>query len=164
MMRRLTAATLLAVLLSTGVAYARPGGGGGPMDGAMGADGGMMLPMLLHKLDLTDAQRQQVRGILAAHRAAFQSLFPQLRDAQQALEAKLLGTTPVQLADLAPQIQKVADLRKKVMEEGVAVALQVRGVLTPDQLGHAADLHTQIAALRAQMRALLGDPPLGPPE
>ena len=163
MLRRFTAATILAVLLSTGTALARPGGGGGPFGGG-GADAGMMLPLLLGKLDLTDAQHQQVRAILTAHRTAFQSLFSQLRDAQQALEAKLLSADPVQAADLAPQIQRVADLRKQILEQGVAIALEVRGVLTPPQLAHAADLHTQITALRAQMRTLVGEPPFGPPE
>jgi len=164
MMRRLTVAMILATILSTGTALARPGGGGGPFGGGGGPDGGMMLPLLLGKLDLTDSQHQQVHVILTAHRATFQSVFSQLRDAQQALEAKLLSTDPVQLADVAPQIQRIADLRKQILEQGVAIALEVRGVLTPQQLAHAADLHTQIAALRAQMRALVGEPPMGPPE
>jgi Spy/CpxP family protein refolding chaperone len=164
MMRRFTAAIMLATVLSTGTAFARPGGGGGPLGGGIGPDAGMMLPLLLRKLDLTDAQHQQVHTILNTHRAALQTLFPRLRDAQQALEAKLLSADPVQVADLAPQIQQVADLRKQIMEQGVAIALEVRSVLTPQQLARAAELHTQIAALRSQMRALVGEPPMDPPE
>jgi len=132
------------------------------MGGGFGTEPGMMLPMLLHKLGLTDAQHERVRTILNAHRATFQTLFSQLRDAQQRLEAKLLGTDPVQLADVTPEIDHVATLRKQIMQEGVAVALEVRGVLTPAQLTHAGDLQSQVAALRSQMRTLLGEPPIGP--
>ncbi len=159
MQRRLTTMTMmLATMLWAGTALAHMRGGGG-FGGGLGPEPGMMLPMLLHKLDLTDVQRQQVRTILETHRAKFQTLFPQLRDAQQTLDAKLMSPNPIQAGDLAPQIQQLADLRKQILQEGVAVALEVRGVLTADQRARAATLQSQIAALHAQMRALIGEPP-----
>jgi len=158
MRRWLTMIVLGATFASTGAA-AQPMGGG-MRGGSFGPEPGMMLPMLIRKVGLSDTQRQQVRTILNAHRPRFQTLFPQLRDAQQALEARLVSTDPVKAEDLAPQIQRVADLRKQVLQEGIAVAIEVRGVLSPEQLAHASDLHTQMGALREQMHKLMGEPPM----
>lgn len=162
-MRRILMMTVLAAGLWTAAARAQGPMMGGPMRGGFGGEPGMMLPMLIHKLGLTDAQRQQVRTILDGHRAKFETLVPQLRAAQQALDAKLVSTDPVRLEDLAPQIQQLADLRKQLMQEGVGVALEVRAIFTPEQLARAADLHSQMATLRAQMQKLVGEPPMGPP-
>jgi len=141
------------------------GGGGGGMRGAgLGPEPGMMFPMLIRKVGLSDAQRQQVKTILNNHRSRFQTLFPQLRDAQATLEGRLVSTDPVKADDLASQVQQVADLRKQILQEGIAVAIEVRAVLTPEQLARAADLHTQMRALREQMRKLVGEPPMEAPD
>ncbi len=161
-LRRLLTVSLLGLSLSIAPAQAQPMG---PMrGGGLGPEPGMMLPMLIRKVGLSDTQRQQVRTILNAHRPRFQALFPQLRDAQQALEARLVSTDPVKADDLAPQIQRVADLRKEILQEGVGVAIEVRGVLTPEQLARAADLHGQMRTLREQMRKLVGEPPMESPD
>lgn len=161
-LRRLLTMTILGASLAVTAAYAQPMG---PMHGGgLGPDPGMMLPMLIRKVGLSDTQRQQVRAILNAHRPRFQTLFPQLRDAQQALEARLVSTDPVKADDLAPQVQRVTDMRREIMQEGIAVAIEVRGVLTPEQLARAADLHTQMRGLREQMRKLVGEPPMESPD
>jgi len=140
--------------------------GGGPMagGGGFGREPGMFFPAILHNLNLTPDQMQQVRTILDGHRSTFHTLFPQLRDAQQGLAGKLVSTDPVTLADLTPRIQRVADLRKQLMQEGVNVALEVRAVLTPDQLTQAAQIQQRMEALHQEMRNLVGDPPPPPPD
>jgi hypothetical protein len=58
-------------------------------------------------------------------------------------------------------------VRGDIVNHGLKVVLQVRGLLTPDQLAKAADVKTKMRALRAQMRELLGEPganPLGEPD
>jgi Spy/CpxP family protein refolding chaperone len=162
-MRTFLVVMALATSLWTATAHAQGPMMGGPMHGGGGSEPGMLLPMLIHKVGLTAAQRQQMRTILDNHRAKFQALFPQLRSAQQALDAKLVSTAPVHLDDLAPQIQQIADFRKQLMLEGAGIALEVRALLTPEQLARAADLHTQMAALRDQMQKLMGEPSMGPP-
>jgi len=164
-LRRLLTMILLGAGLA-GAAQAQPmGGGGGGMRGAgLGPEPGMMFPMLIRKVGLSDAQRQQVKTILNNHRSRFQTLFPQLRDAQATLEGRLVSTDPVKADDLASQVQQVADLRKQILQEGIAVAIEVRAVLTPEQLARAADLHTQMRALREQMRKLVGEPPMEAPD
>jgi len=164
-LRRLLTMILLGASLAATATQAQPMGGGGGMRGAgLGPEPGMMFPMLIRKVGLSDAQRQQVKTILNNHRSRFQTLFPQLRDAQATLEGRLVSTDPVKADDLAPQVQQVADLRKQILQEGIAVAIEVRAVLTPEQLARAADLHTQMRALREQMRKLVGEPPMEAPD
>jgi hypothetical protein len=43
------------------------------------------------------------------------------------------------------------------MQEGLAVALEVRNLLTPEQLAKAAELHTKMKTLRAEMRGVMED-------
>jgi len=54
--------------------------------------------------------------------------------------------------------------RGDIVRQGLKVVLQVRQVLTSEQLAKAAEVKTKLRELRAQMHELLGDPstiPLG---
>ena len=118
---------------------------------------GMMLPLVLKGIDLTDAQEQQVRKIMAAHRATFRTLFGELQVAHKDVADKLFAPGEVQTEDLTTQVQRVAQLREQLMQEGLKVALEVRGILTPEQLAKAADLKERMRALHAEMRGLFKD-------
>jgi Spy/CpxP family protein refolding chaperone len=130
----------------------------------MGPDPGMLFPMILGKLDLSEDQQTKVHAILEAHRPAMQGLFPQLRAAHENLASKLFQADRLTADDLTPYVEQVNKLKGQVVQEGIKVALEIRGVLTAGQLAKAADIHTQLASLHAQMKALLGDldgpPPL----
>ena len=144
-------------------------GMGGPFHGPMpfGDDPGLMLPMLLQGVGLTDDQKKQVREILKTDRASLFGLFDQLRTANQALADKLVSAGPVTEDDLQPLVAQVMKVRGDIVSHGLKVVLQVRGLLTADQLAKAADVKTKMRALRAQMRELLGEPeanPLGEPD
>ena len=71
-------------------------GMGGPFHGPMpfGDDPGLMLPMLLQGVGLTDDQKKEVRDILKADRTTLFGLFDQLRTANQALADKLVSDRP----------------------------------------------------------------------
>lgn len=144
-------------------------GMGGPFHGPMpfGDDPGLMLPMLLQGVGLTDDQKKQVRDLLKADHATLFALFDQLRTANQALADKLVSTGPVTEQDLQPLVDQVMKVRGDIVSHGLKVVLQVRGLLTTEQLAKAADVKTKMRALRAQMRDLLGEPeaiPLGEPD
>src|SRR4051812_3406219 len=66
------------------------GGPGGPGRGPGGPDGGRgllgPLPMLASQLDLTDAQKEQVRGITQSHAEEWKALADRERTARQALD------------------------------------------------------------------------------
>jgi Spy/CpxP family protein refolding chaperone len=117
----------------------------------------MMLPMVLKGIDLTDAQEKQVHAIMQAHRATFGALFGELRTAQEEMADKLFVPGEVRPEDLTGQLQRVAQLREQLMQEGLQVALEVRGVLTPEQLAKAAELKERVRALHTEMRGLFRD-------
>ena len=128
--------------------------GHGPMDGGPG----MLIPLLVHGSDLTADQQQKVQAIMSTNRDAMHTLFGQLRDANNQLADKLLGSTQPQTADLTPLVQQVATLRSQLMQNELNTVLAIRAVLTPDQLAKAATRKAQLKQLRQQMRALFDSP------
>jgi Spy/CpxP family protein refolding chaperone len=164
-MRRTLLITMLALGLAATAVQAQPrfrmgGHMGGPMGGGpgMGPDPGMLFPMILGKLDLSTEQHAQVRTILESHRPTMQALFPQLRTAHENLAAKLFQADPLSAQDLTPYVDAVNKAKAQVVQEGIKIALDIRGVLTPAQLAKASEIHTQLESLHAQMKALLGEP------
>jgi Spy/CpxP family protein refolding chaperone len=163
----------LAMIAWSGVLYAGPGGGGGgpacfgPRHGSMGlgpmghdpmlGDGPGMMPLVLRAVGLTADQDARVKEILEQHRAAFATTFKELRAANRALQDRLFTPGRVETTDLSDQVARIVKLRETLADEGLKVALEVRGVLTPEQLTKAADIRRQMEALHAQMRSLLGD-------
>jgi len=132
--------------------------GPGPMGppGMMMGDGpGMMFPFLIRKLDLTADQDAQVQKIMGAHKPKFLELFEQLRTVHEAIASKLFAQGSLSATDLSPQTEQISQLREQLMDEGLAVALEIRSVLTPEQLAKAAQLQQQMKALHEQMHNLM---------
>ena len=115
---------------------------------------GMMLPLVLKGVDLSDAQEKRVREIMAAHRATFRTLFSELQGAHKGVADMLFTPGEVQAEDLTAQMQRVTEIRERLMQEGLKVALEVRALLTPEQLARAAELKDRVRALRTEMRGL----------
>jgi Spy/CpxP family protein refolding chaperone len=116
----------------------------------------MKLPLLVKAAGLTEAQQAQVRQIVQSHRPQFQGLVSQLRAAHTQLADKLYGPGPVKAEDLAPLTQQIAQLRGQLAQEGLQVALEIRGVLTAEQLAKAGHVRQRFNELRAEMKGLLG--------
>ena len=112
---------------------------------------------MLHALDLSADQKQHVRDILTTHRTTLAPLVANERVARQALADKLLGTGTVTPQDLDALVQQESQARTVLLRERLAAALEVRGVLTPEQIQKAATIRLRMKDLRAQMRQLLGD-------
>jgi Spy/CpxP family protein refolding chaperone len=156
---RLALVVIVALSLGAMTVYGQPRHEMGMMGpGRMLGDApGMMLPLVLKGIDLTDEQEKQVREIMAAHRATFRTLFSELQVAHKDVADKLFAPGEVQAEDLTTQMQRVAHLREQLMQEGLKVALEVRGLLTPEQLAKAAELKERMRALHAEMRGLFKD-------
>lgn len=120
---------------------------------------GSMLLRLLHKVGLTDTQRAQIKDILAAHHPTFQSLRRQLQTIREEVADKLLGPGTVQEADLQPLAQEASRLQEQLRQEWFKVMLEVRDILTPQQLAQAAQLKDQLRALHREIHALLDQQP-----
>jgi Spy/CpxP family protein refolding chaperone len=56
---------------------------------------------------------------------------------------------------LTPQIEQITRLRQQLLQEGLKIALEVHGVLTPEQRTKAAQLKERVRALRGDLRNLL---------
>jgi periplasmic protein CpxP/Spy len=142
---------------ATGYAQARHGMGAmGP--GRMLEDGpGMLLPLVLKGIDLSEAQEKRVQEIMAAHRATFRTLFSELQATHKDLADRLLTPGHVKAEDFAIPMQRMAQLREQLAQEGLKVGIEVRDVLTPEQLTKAAEIKDRIRALRTEMRGLFRD-------
>jgi protein CpxP len=115
-------------------------GHGGP--GLMGPMG--MLPRLGRALQLTDAQRDQIKAIAASHRDEWQALGTRARTAHQALQAAVTANT----IDETLIRQKSADVATVDADLAVARAhgyAEVLQVLTAEQ-------KTKLNELKAQMQ------------
>jgi Spy/CpxP family protein refolding chaperone len=157
----LTIRTILAAALlltaTAAVAQAPPPGPerrAGAMHGPMSRTDGELW-LMIRAANLTPEQQAKVRGILSTHRASTRPLIEQLRQAQQELGAKLLAPGPLQPADLQPQLGRIGQLRDQLAQDGAQAALEVRAVLTPEQLARAAQAKERLTQLREEMRQLM---------
>jgi Spy/CpxP family protein refolding chaperone len=157
-----SAGALLAAVSSMSVAGAADVSTTTPPPGAPGAHGWHHHGgpgHLLAKLNLSDAQKQQIKGIMTAAHPQMQSLHEQIR----ANSLKLQQTLPTDpnYSSIASQVSQThGSLVAQGMTQRAELRAQVFKVLTPAQ-------QTQLTALEAQMRTSKhgrwGGPPEGAP-
>ena len=111
---------------------------------------------VLHALDLSADQKQGVHDIIREHRPTLAQLGANERAARQAIADKLLGTGTVTQNDLDALVQQESQAGTALMRERLATALEVRKVLTSEQIQKAATIHASMKQLHNQMRQLLG--------
>jgi Spy/CpxP family protein refolding chaperone len=143
-LRHLTIAAVAACgLAGAGIALAQPQGGW--HHGGFG--GGDM--EFLRGLNLTDAQKEQARSIEKSAWEQAKPLMEQMHTLHEQVITTLLtaGSTQAQVAGIVAQEESI---RNQLDTNRVATALQLRNLLTSDQLSQAADLHTRLAALHEQ--------------
>ncbi|HTK90119.1 MAG TPA: periplasmic heavy metal sensor [Verrucomicrobiae bacterium] len=125
-----------------------------PERGGWGRDGGTALPLLIRAAKLTPEQDEKVRAILTNHRTVSRNTVEQLRRAQDELADKLLGAAPVQVADLQPLLKQIAALREQLLQDSAQIALEVRSVLTPEQLERAGQVRGRMKQLQSEMQQI----------
>jgi Spy/CpxP family protein refolding chaperone len=107
---------------------------------------------LLRGVNLTDAQKQQIRSIEQADKTQIKTAAQQLHALHDQLASAMLsGATLEQLT--AIQLREDT-LRAQIAAQMLTTAVQVRGVLTADQLSAASAQHAKLAALHDQERAV----------
>lgn len=142
------AASLLAVALAPAATQAQEWG-------RWRAGDGMMLPALLRSANLTPDQTTKMHEILKTRRVTAQSIVQQLRQAQQDLADRLLAPGAVALGDLQPLLDRIAQLRGQLVQNSAQGTLEIRALLTADQLAKAADTKDKLRQLRNEMHQLL---------
>ena len=148
----LAAGTLALAVAGSSRAFGH-GMGGGDACGHGGLPGGRRV---LHALALSADQKQGVHDILREHRPTLAQLGANEMTARQAIADKLLGTGTVTQNDLDALVQQESQARTALMRERLATALEVRKVLTAEQIQKAATIHASMKQLHNQMRQLLG--------
>lgn len=127
-----------------GSGFGRRGPGGGP-----GGAGGLIPG--LRGLDLTVAQREQMKGIMESHKADFDAQAQKLGPAHQALRDVIMAET----LDETAIRQRASELAAVEAEGAVLQAkvhAQVWALLTPEQQQKARDAKAQQAQRRTEMR------------
>ncbi len=117
-----------------------PGGPGGP--GGRGGPGGIGFPGL-GALDLTDAQREQVRTITQAHRDEMRQIAERVQQAQRAIDEAANGATVDEAGIRARSTELAAALADGAILRG-RVHAQIIAVLTPEQQQKLQEQRTQM--------------------
>jgi Spy/CpxP family protein refolding chaperone len=113
---------------------------------------------MLHALDLSADQKQQVQDILTAHRTRVGPPLANEKAARKVIADKLLSSPAIAQQDLDSLVQQESETHAALVRERLAVAGEVRNLLTPAQLQKAATIRTGMAKLHVQMHQLLGKP------
>jgi Spy/CpxP family protein refolding chaperone len=129
-----------------------PGHEAGPRGGMGRPDGDLWL--MIRSANLTPEQQTKVRAILSAHRTTARPLIEQLRQAQQELSAKLLAPGAVQTGDIQPLLLRIGQLRDNLALDSAQAVLEVRAVLTAEQIARAAQTRERLRQLREEMHQL----------
>jgi Spy/CpxP family protein refolding chaperone len=147
-LRVVTLSAVVATLLAGGVSlYAQDPGAGGPRGRGRGGFG-HPAGIGLRALDLTDAQRQQVRQMMEQHREQNRALFERVRKAeaarQQAVEA-----IPVNEAQIRSAMQELGEAQTEMAIQQARLNSEIQTLLTPEQQKKAQELR---AAREARMK------------
>ena len=128
--------------------------------------GGLPLPLMLvlRQVNLTPAQQSKLHQIMETSSSQALPLMKQLHAIHEQIADKLLSTDALSATDITPLQQQETAIHQSLDQKMLATALQIRGLLTPEQLAKAADLHKRLKAAMAQIDAIMGgEPPMGPP-
>ena len=120
-----------------------PGGRGGPFDSAQGRPGGPMgmLPMLAGELNLTDAQKAQIKTIADSHRDEWKALGDRARTAHEGLQQAVTADT-VDEGLIRQRSAEVAAVEADMAVARARTHAEVFQLLTPDQKTQARTLQS----------------------
>jgi Spy/CpxP family protein refolding chaperone len=146
--RNLIGVGVLAVgLLGMSAVYGQAGPG--RHHHGMGGGAGLSFKTL-KALDLTNEQQTQIDAIRESHRETMKTLWSELRTIHTDITNKLLASGDVTAADFTEQSERAAQLGAQLFSERLAVGLEIRNVLTPEQLAKAAEVVAEKRTRRAE--------------
>ncbi len=144
-----------ASVLAIGHGLQGPGGHGG---GGFGRGHGDMVEHLSRALSLTDAQKEQVKAIVASAESNSQGIHAKLEEIHKQLDAATANGQfdETQVRALASQ---QAQLEADMMVEHLRVKSKIFGILTAEQRTKAEEMHKRMGPMRRH-----GPPPPAPSE
>jgi len=141
---------VLATLFGS-VAIAQDGPPPTDMRQAVGPPQGDRKPNLLQELGLSPDQLQQIRRLNQERRPQLEAAMKRMGAANRALDDAIYSDV-VNEADVAARIKEVQDAQADLSRLRFTNELEVRKLLTPDQLVRFRDLRKQFAEARAKFR------------
>ncbi|MEO6799620.1 MAG: Spy/CpxP family protein refolding chaperone [Rhodanobacter sp.] len=141
-----------ALALGTTVAVAAPGAGGpgSPGHGWHGHHGGGQM-MMLHRLNLSDAQKASIKQIVSTSRAQDKPQREALRQQRSAFESMTPNQVGYQAA-AASLAQAEGQATQARVQQMANLRAQIYAVLTPQQQAQAATFKQQAQERRAQWK------------
>jgi Spy/CpxP family protein refolding chaperone len=130
--------------LGTTLAFAGPHGGG---KGRHGKDGFVFSGKLAQKLNLTDAQKQQIRALEQQFRDQNKAFFDSARATRKEVRAAKEANDTARLESLKPTIEAQHAQMKQLRE---AQRERILSVLTPDQ-------RAQLETMKADRKSRRGN-------
>ena len=148
-----------ALVIGSTVAVAAPGAGGhGSSDHGWHGHHGNSQMMMLHKLNLSDAQKASVKQIVSTNREQNKGQRQALRQQRDAFESMTPNQVGYQAA-AASLAQAEGQATQARVQQMANLRAQVYAVLTPQQQAQAATFKTQAQARRAQWKAFKAQNP-----
>lgn len=147
MFKKLVLAGLVSGLFTLGAAQAQEMHRGGHHGG------GYM--SFLQGVTLTEAQKTQLHDIMHASYQQLRPQMQQLRSLHEQISGDLAGTAAINNAQIAALQQQAQTLQGQLDQAKLAAAMQVRELLTPDQLSQAASVHAQLETLHQQEHSVM---------
>ena len=139
-LRWLTAAVAVVTLLAGGLVSAQ-----GPRGGGAGGPGARGFGLPLRELQLTDAQKEQVRQIRSRHQAQMREAMTRLETARRT-QRKAVETVPADEAQITSLTQDMVQAEVDAAIQTSRLNSEIWTVLTPDQ-------QSQLKTLREQRQA-----------
>lgn len=112
------------------------------------------MKLFCHAANLTADQKTQVHALMKSCHEQSKPLKEQMHTLRGQIAEKLASAGPVSAADLAPLQQQVAQLREQLCQQHIQTVLQVRALLTPDQLAKVSAAYQKMATLQTEMSSL----------
>jgi len=120
----------------------------------------MIIPPLLMGMQaahLTADQQNQLNQILQSNRLQTAPLIQQLESVHEQIANRLLAPGTVSASDLAPLEEQAAQLNAQIQQKALNASLQIRAILTPDEVARMAQFHQKMSALQEQMKSLMNE-------
>ena len=146
--RSLATGVALVALLATSVAYAQGPRGGGRGGRGFGPGGP---GLALNELNLTEAQREQVREIRDRHQEQIQALSRRLGDLA-AKQRQAIETVPVNETLITSATQDMTQAQVEVAVQEARINADIWSVLTPEQQATATKLRAERKTQMEQRR------------
>ena len=116
---------------------------------------GLVMGIPLGAMHLTAEQDRRVSETLSTYHVESAPLIRQLRQAQSALADKLFASGQLGEADLQPELREITRRRTQLLEMSARAMVDIRNVLTPQQITMGGQVRARLGQLRSEMRQLL---------